>query len=67
MAGNLPVVRIEELPDPLTREVGDHEPFAETRRRSDYFETLDRHVAGDGAPLLLLGDSGSTKSALLAN
>jgi len=69
MAAQFP---IEDIPDPLTREASDHETFAETRRRTyigrpDYFETLDRHAAGDGAPLVLLGDSGSGKSALLAN
>ncbi|MBX7212116.1 MAG: tetratricopeptide repeat protein [Verrucomicrobiaceae bacterium] len=63
---------IEKIPDALTRDARDHEAFAETRRRTyigrpDYFETLDRHAAGDGAPLILLGDSGSGKSALLAN
>src|SRR5271166_1437146 len=64
--------RIEDIPDPLTRETRDHEAFAETRRRTyigrpDYFVALDRQAAGDGAPLVLLGDSGSGKSALLAN
>ena len=63
---------IENIPDALTREVRDHEAFAETRRRTyigrpDYFEALDHHAAGDGTPLVLLGDSGSGKSALLAN
>jgi len=63
---------LEDIPDPLAREARDHEAFAETRRRTyigrpDYFERLDRHAAADGAPLLLLGDSGSGKSALLAN
>jgi tetratricopeptide (TPR) repeat protein len=73
MAGNLPVVlEKEDIPDPLIREARDQEAFAETRRRTyigrlDYFEILDRHAAGDGAPLVLLGDSGSGKSALLAN
>jgi len=62
----------ENIPDPLTREAQDHEAFAEIRRRTyigrtDYFEALDRHAAGEGGPLLLLGDSGSGKSALLAN
>ncbi|MEI8189289.1 MAG: DUF4062 domain-containing protein, partial [candidate division NC10 bacterium] len=62
----------ESIPDPLTREARDHEAFAETRRRTyigrpDYFEALDRHAAGDGGPLVLLGDSGGGKSALLAN
>ena len=63
---------IEEIPDPLTREARDHEAFAEIRRRTyigrpDYFARLDRHAAGDGGPLVLLGDSGSGKSALVAN
>jgi tetratricopeptide (TPR) repeat protein len=62
----------EKIPDALTREAQDHEAFAEIRRRTyigraDYFEILDRHAAGDGGPLVLLGDSGSGKSALLAN
>ena len=62
----------EDIPDLLAREAQDHEAFAEIRRRTyigraEYFEALDRHAAGDGGPLLLLGDSGSGKSALLAN
>lgn len=63
---------VEGIPDALTREARDHEAFAESRRRTyigrpEYFDALDRHVAGDGGPLLLRGDSGSGKSALLAN
>jgi tetratricopeptide (TPR) repeat protein len=63
---------IEAVPDDLTREAQDHEAFAEIRRRTyigraEYFEALDRHAAGEGGPLLLLGESGSGKSALLAN
>jgi len=62
----------EEVPDDLTREDHGHEAFAETRRRTyigrpGYFDALDRHAAGEGGPLLLLGASGSGKSALLAN
>ena len=62
----------ERVPNPLTREAEDHEAFAETRRRTyigraEYVDALDRHAAGDGGPLVLLGDSGSGKSALLAN
>ena len=62
----------DEIPDPLTIEARNHEAFAETRRRSyigrsDYFDTLDHHAAADGGPLMLLGESGSGKSALLAN
>jgi tetratricopeptide (TPR) repeat protein len=63
---------IEGVPDPLTREARDHEAFAETRRRTyigrlDYFARLDRHATDNGGPLVLVGDSGSGKSALLAN
>jgi len=62
----------EDIPDSLTREANSHESFAEVRRRTyvgrdDYFKTLDRHVDSDGGPLVLLGDSGSGKTALLAN
>ncbi|MDF0673940.1 MAG: DUF4062 domain-containing protein [Nitrospira sp.] len=62
----------EATPDALTREAREHEAFAEIRRRTyigrpDYFETLDRHARGDSGPLVLLGDSGGGKSALLAN
>jgi nephrocystin-3 len=63
---------IVDIPDPLTREARDHEAFAEIRRRTyigrpDYFARLDRHAAGNGGPLVLVGDSGSGKSALVAN
>ncbi len=63
---------IEEIPDALSREASDHEAFAEIRRRTyigrpDYFEKLDRHAAAGSGPLVLLGDSGSGKSALVAN
>ena len=62
----------ESIPDPLTREARDHEAYAEIRRRTyigrpDYFNALDNHCKSDGKPLLLLGDSGSGKSALIAN
>lgn len=63
---------IRDLPDPLDRESSKHEAFAEIRRRtyigrSDYYDRLDSHCNSEGKPLLLLGDSGSGKSALLAN
>ncbi len=62
----------ENIPDPLVREARDHEAFAEIRRRTyigrpAYFEALDQHCHGDGPPLILLGESGSGKSALIAN
>ncbi len=61
----------EEL-DPLDREAAEHEAFAESRfkvyiGRDEYFDRLDEHVRGDGQPLVVLGESGSGKSALLAN
>ncbi|MEI7902822.1 MAG: tetratricopeptide repeat protein, partial [bacterium] len=62
----------ESVPDPLTREARDHESYGEIRRRTyigraHYFAALDAHAACDGAPLVVLGDSGGGKSALLAN
>lgn len=63
---------LESTPDPLDREARDHEAFAETRRRifigrSNDLAALDYHAAGDGSPLLVVGESGNGKSALLAN
>jgi tetratricopeptide (TPR) repeat protein len=62
----------ETVPTPLERERMDHEAFAAARTRvyigrEEYFQKLDKHIAGDGPPLVLLGESGSGKSALLAN
>ena len=60
------------VPEPLDREAAEHEAFAESRRevylgREGDFVRLDEHAAGDGAPLVVLGEAGSGKSALLAN
>ena len=62
----------EQVPDSLIRQQQEHEAFAEIRRRtyiprSDYYDTLNRHAQSDTGPLVVLGDSGSGKSALLAN
>ncbi|MDQ0291572.1 tetratricopeptide repeat protein [Oligosphaera ethanolica] len=62
----------DQLPDSLAREANSHEAYAQSRRRTyigrpEYYQRLDRHAAGDGGPLILLGESGSGKSALLAN
>jgi len=59
------------IPDPLDR-AADHEAYAASRRRvyigrPEYIERLDAHSAGDGQPLVVLGESGGGKSALLAN
>ncbi len=59
--------------DPLDREAIDHEAYAKSRARvyisrADYFRQLDSHAGGSGnLPLVILGESGSGKSALLAN
>jgi len=60
-------------PDPLDREAMDHEAYAQSRERvyigrQEYFDRLDTHAAAsDSHPLVVLGESGSGKSALLAN
>ena len=59
-------------PSPLERERLDHDGFARSRAsvyigRPEYFDRLDAHVASNGPPLVVLGESGSGKSALLAN
>ncbi|HSB09187.1 MAG TPA: DUF4062 domain-containing protein [Blastocatellia bacterium] len=58
--------------DPYETEIAVHEAFAlnETRvyvKRKRYFEQLDAFLEGDGPPLVLVGDSGVGKTALLAN
>ena len=60
-------------PDPLDREAMDHEAYAQSRERvyigrPEYFAKLDAHADGSGdQPLVILGESGCGKSALLAN
>ena len=60
-------------PDPLTRDALDHAAYGRSRQkvyigRPGAFERLDAHAVGDGGePLVILGESGSGKSALLAN
>jgi nephrocystin-3 len=59
-------------PDPLEIEAADHKSFARSRAlvyigRKEYFDRLDKHIDGDGQPLVLTGESGCGKSALLAN
>jgi tetratricopeptide (TPR) repeat protein len=60
-------------PDSLTREALDHAAYARSRARvyigrPESFARLDAHADGSGdQPLVILGESGSGKSALLAN
>ena len=60
------------VPTPLQRQSAEQEAFAASRAgvyigRDEYFERLDAHADGEGPPLVVLGESGSGKSALLAN
>lgn len=59
-------------PDPLDREASEHEAFARSRAQvyiggERYYGRLDAHARGDGPPLVVRGESGLGKSALLAN
>ena len=63
---------LEEVPTALERERMDHEAFARARQkvyigREIYFKRLDKHLASKTPPLVILGESGSGKSALIAN
>ncbi|MCX5698057.1 MAG: tetratricopeptide repeat protein [Candidatus Omnitrophica bacterium] len=63
---------LENVPTELQRIQAEHEAFASLRtkvyiKRKEYFDSLDNHIASSGPPLVLLGESGSGKSALLAN
>lgn len=63
---------IENVPTELEQQRLDHEAFAALRtetyiQRDEYFQRLDDHVHSDGPPLVIIGESGSGKSALLAN
>lgn len=62
----------EEIPDELTKQRMDHIGFMKSRTnvymKSIYlFSELDRHVSTDNAPIIISGESGSGKSALLSN
>jgi len=63
---------IDSLPDPLDREIEEHEQYAESRRRvyigrDEYFRKLDHYADDHKLPLVISGESGSGKSALVAN
>jgi nephrocystin-3 len=58
--------------DPLKQARFEHKAFAQSRfdvyiERIKLFDKLDSHVKDNGLPLVVVGDSGSGKSALLAN
>jgi tetratricopeptide (TPR) repeat protein len=59
-------------PTALEIEANKHETFANVRRsvyigREDYYSYIDNHIETETKPLVIQGDSGSGKSALLAN
>jgi len=62
----------EQPLDPLGRQAADHDAFAQSRTniyipRQEYLEVLDAHAIGTAPPLVVRGESGVGKSALLAN
>jgi nephrocystin-3 len=62
---------LHEVPSPLEQERGTHAAFAASRCRSFIespadLQSLDSHVSQSGPPLVLWGESGIGKSALLA-
>jgi tetratricopeptide (TPR) repeat protein len=67
-----PLTEEEQSSAALDREDMAHEAFAASRfgiyiPRQEYFNRLDAHASDDGQPLMILGESGSGKSALLAH
>jgi hypothetical protein len=62
----------DQAPDPLDREALDHEAFARSRARiyigrQAYFDRLEEYAESGRPPLVIIGESGSGKSALLSN
>jgi len=63
---------VEEVPSELEQRRMEHDAFASLRTKvyiggKEYFDRLNNHIASEGPPLVLIGESGSGKSALLAN
>lgn len=59
-------------PGPLVQEAAEHEAFARSRAGvyiggEKYYSRLTAHLDSDGPPLVVLGESGIGKSALLSN
>jgi tetratricopeptide (TPR) repeat protein len=62
----------ESIPGPLEQEAAAHDTFAESRSRiyiglQQHFDYLDEHVASRRPPLIVTGEAGAGKSALLAS
>jgi tetratricopeptide (TPR) repeat protein len=62
----------KDIPNALDRAALDHEAYSASRRtvyigRDEYIDRLNAHAAGDGPPLVIAGESGGGKSALVAN
>jgi nephrocystin-3 len=62
---------LDEAPSPLEQKRLVQEAYAFTRRRAyiprnSYIQKLDEHASGEEQPIVLTGESGSGKSALLA-
>jgi tetratricopeptide (TPR) repeat protein len=67
-----PLNKAKQVADWLDREETAHEAFASSRfgvyiSRQEYFDRLNSHSAADGPPLIVIGESGGGKSALLAH
>jgi len=61
----------DQTPDPLDQEAARHDAYARSRRlsfigREDLLRRLNEHAAAPRKPLVLTGESGCGKSALLA-
>jgi tetratricopeptide (TPR) repeat protein len=61
----------DQTPDPLDQEAARHEAYARSRRlafvgREDLLRRLNEHASSGSKPLVLTGESGCGKSALLA-
>ena len=62
----------DEKIEPLDRDAIEHDAYAQSRAqvyigREEYYKRLEAHVRSKDQPLVILGESGSGKSALLAN
>jgi len=62
----------KEIPDPLDKEAAEHEAFAQSHAgvyigRQEYFDRLNAHITSNTPPLVILGESGLGKSALLSS